>query len=414
KFVRRKGDTLEVAGRAYDLSRYSGIYIFGAGKASAAMARPLEEILGEAITDGTVVVKYGYSLPLKRIRVREAGHPLPDKAGLEATEKIVDMLKKTGEKDLIFMLISGGGSALLCLPPAGISLDEIQETTQILLGCGANIHELNAARKHLSLVKGGRLAKYAYPSTLISLLLSDVIGDKLESIASGPCVPDSSSFSDCLAILDKYRIRKKIPAAVLDFLEKGVRGEAEETLKKGHPAFEKTLNVIIGNNKMALEGAERKASRLGYNTHILPFEIQGEAREAAISHSVLASRILLSNQPVEKPACVISGGETTVTVKGKGKGGRSQEFVLAAAIGIEGLENVVILSAGTDGTDGPTDAAGALADGKTVERARKLGLDARHFLKENDSYHFFKRLGGLIITGPTLTNVMDLQLILVG
>ncbi|MFQ6071073.1 MAG: glycerate kinase, partial [Candidatus Aminicenantales bacterium] len=370
--------------------------------------------LGEMIKGGVISVKKGYSLPLKFIRVREAGHPVPDKTGLECTEQIIRILRKSGEKDLIFMLISGGGSALLPFPAQGISLDDKQKVTRLLLRSGVKIQEMNAIRKHLSGVKGGRLSKLAFPSTLISLVLSDVIGDELEFIASGPTVPDSSTFRDCLDVIERYSIRNRVPSSVLDLLERGLKGEVEETPKKGDPAFERTQNVIIGNNRVAIQGAVKKASELGYNTLFFSAEVQGEAREAAITHSVLAARILFSGKPVERPACVVSGGETTVTVKGKGRGGRNQEFVLAASMGIDGLDNVVILSAGTDGTDGPTEAAGALADGTTIKRAGELGLDARHFLKENDSYNFFKRLGDLIITGPTFTNVMDLQLILVG
>jgi len=286
--------------------------------------------------------------------------------------------------------------------------------TKCLLEVCATIHEINAVRKHISKVKGGQLARLVYPSTLISLILSDVIGDKLDSIASGPTVPDTSIFSDCLHILDKYNIKQKIPAAVLEHLEKGAKGEIEETPKADDPAFKRTQNAIIGSNILAVKAAGEKAQELKYHSLIHSSVVEGEAKEVARVHAALAKKILNTGSPVPRPACVISGGETTVTIRGKGLGGRNQEFALAAAIEIDGLEDVVILSGGTDGTDGPTDAAGALADGETVRRAKAQGLDAEYHLLENDSYHFFKPLGDLLITGPTFTNVMDLQLVIVG
>jgi len=405
---------LSVENQTYDLSDYKGVYVVGAGKASAAMAKPIEEILCDRLRGGAVNVKYGHDVPLKIIDVNEAGHPVPDEAGLKATDQIIQLLQQTGEKDLVICLISGGGSALLPCPVDELTLENKQLVTKCLLEVCATIHEINAVRKHISKVKGGQLARLIYPSTLISLILSDVIGDKLDSIASGPTVPDTSTFSDCLHILDKYDIKQKIPGVVLEHLERGAKGEIKETPKADDPAFEKTQNVIIGSNILAVKAAKKKAQELKYHSLIHSTFIEGEAREAARAHAALAKEILSSGSPVPRPACVISGGETTVTIRGKGLGGRNQEFVLAAAIEIDGLEGVVILSGGTDGTDGPTDAAGALADGETVRRAKAQGLDAEHHLRENDSYHFFKPLGDLIITGPTFTNVMDLQLVLAG
>jgi len=404
---------LSVENQTYDLTNYDGVYVIGAGKASAAMAQPLEDTLGDRIKESAVNVKYEHAVPLKIIRVNEAGHPIPDEAGLKGTKQIIQLLQQTGEKDLVVCLISGGGSALLPFPAEGLTLENKQQVTKLLLEVGATIHEINAVRKHISQVKGGQLARLAYPSTLVSLILSDVIGDKLDSIASGPTAPDSSTFSDCLHILDKYDIGKKIPAAVLEHLERGARGEIEETPKADDPAFKKTQNAIIGSNILAVKAAMQKAQELKYHSLIHSSFVEGEAKEAARVHAALAKEILSSGSPVPRPACVISGGETTVTIRGKGLGGRNQEFVLAAAIDIDGLEDVVILSGGTDGTDGPTDAAGALADGETVRRATELGLDAEYHLQENDSYNFFKPLGDLLITGPTYTNVMDLQLVIV-
>jgi len=411
--VRLQNDTLIVGDRDYDLSSYEDIYVIGAGKASAAMAQPIEELLGQRIKAGFLNVKYRHTLPLNIVQINEAGHPVPDEAGLNGAKQIVELLIQTGEKDLILFLISGGGSALLPYPAEGLALEDIQQLTKYLLEVGATIHEINALRKHVSRVKGGRLAKLALPSALISLILSDVIGDNLDSIASGPTVPDESTFGDCLNILEKYELRDKISPVLLKFLEEGAQGEHEETPKADDPAFEQTQNVIIGSNIMAVEAAKKKAKELGYNSLILSTSIEGETKDVAKVHAAIAKEILSTGNPLKKPACVISGGETTVTIRGQGLGGRNQEFALAAAIEIDGWEGAVILSGGTDGTDGPTDAAGAIADGKTVGRANVLELDAQAYLRENDSYNFFQPLDDLIITGPTFTNVMDLRLVVV-
>lgn len=414
KHVTLKDDRLSVGNQEYNLADYDGVYVIGTGKASAAMAQAVEEILGGRLKEGVVNVKYGHTFPVRRIKVNEAGHPVPDEAGFHGTQDIIQLLEKTGKNDLVLCLISGGGSALLPYPAEGLTLEDKQKVTQCLLEVGACIHEINALRKHLSRVKGGRLAKLAFPSTLISLILSDVIGDDLDTIASGPTVPDESTFADCLKILDKYDMRGKIPNSVVELLEKGAKGEVEETPKPGDPVFQQTQNMIISSNIHAIQAAKRKADELGYNSLILSTFVEGETKEVARVHAAVAKEILKTGNPVPRPACVISGGETTVTIRGKGLGGRNQEFVLAAAIDIDGLENVIVLSVGTDGTDGPTDAAGAVADGSTVSRAREKGMDAEHFLRENDSYHFFKPLEDLIITGPTHTNVMDLRLVMVG
>lgn len=413
KHVTLKDERLTVNDTVYNLTDFENISVIGAGKASAAMAQAVEEILGNRLKGGVVNVKYGHGLPLKKIQVNEAGHPVPDEAGFQGARQIAGLLKKTGEKDLVIFLISGGGSALLPYPAEGLTLDDKQQVTRRLLEVGANIHEINALRKHLSQVKGGRLARLAFPSTLISLILSDVIGDDLDTIASGPTVPDHSTFADCLGIVEKYDLKDKMPAAVVEFLEKGDRREVEETPKSGDPAFERTQNLIIGSNIQAVRAARKMAEELGYNSLILSSFIEGETREVAKVHAAVAREIVKTGSPVPRPACVISGGETTVTIRGKGLGGRNLEFVLAAAIEIDGYHDVVILSGGTDGTDGPTDAAGAIADGSTFSRAKKKGMSAENFLRENDSYHFFKPLGDLIITGPTHTNVMDLRLVMV-
>jgi hydroxypyruvate reductase len=413
RFVRLEGDLLSIADKTYSLTDFENVIVIGFGKASAAMAQTLEAVMGEVIRAGLVNVKDGHSLPLKVVQVREASHPVPNQAGVEGTREIIELLKGTGERDLVLCVISGGGSALLPHPAEGLTLQDKQQVTRLLLECGATIHEINAIRKHLSGVKGGRLARLAYPSTLVSLILSDVIGDDLDSIASGPTVPDRNTFGDCLTILNRYELEEQIPENVRAVLNQGAAGIIAETPKEGDPAFERTQNVIIGSNALAVSAAREKAEELGYTSLVLSTLIEGETKEVAKVHAAVAKEIRLSGNPVPPPACVISGGETTVTIRGKGLGGRNQEFVLASAIEIDGLDGVVMLSAGTDGTDGPTDAAGALADGNTVKEALEKGLDAEQFLRENDSYNYFSQLDRLLITGPTHTNVMDLRLILV-
>jgi hydroxypyruvate reductase len=413
RFVRREGEELVIGGESYDLSRLENIFVVGAGKASAAMGEAIEDLLGAFLTGGIVNVKVGHGTGLRKIRIIEAAHPVPDEAGLQGTREIIQLLSKTSERDLVICLLSGGGSALLPCPSRGITLQDKREVTQLLLDCGANIHEINAIRKHISAIKGGRLAQLAHPSRLVSLILSDVIGDDLDSIASGPTVPDRSTFVDCLSILRKYNLTERVPKAVRNTLEEGVDGKVAETPKPGDPIFRLTRNEIIGSNMLAVRAAARKARELGYKELILSTMIEGETKEVAKVHAAIAKEILQSGNPVKRPACVISGGETTVTIRGEGLGGRNQEFVLAAAIEIAALGAVTVLSGGTDGTDGPTDAAGAVADCETVRKAEEMGMNPMRFLEDNDSYHFFERLGDLVITGPTLTNVMDLRLILV-
>lgn len=408
-----RNHTLRIGDRKYPLSKYPRIWVAGAGKASAAMAVNLEKILGSRISGGLINVKYGHGQRLKRIRIKEAGHPLPDEKGLEGAREMVELLSNLGGEDLVIFLLSGGGSALLPYPCEGISLKEKQATTNLLLGCGATIREINTLRKHLSVLKGGGLARVVYPATLVTLILSDVIGDPLDAIASGPTVPDPTTFEDCVRILTRYELWEKIPPSVAAHIREGVEGKREETLKEGNPAFEKVYNLVVGNNLLALGAAKKAAQGLGYRTLLLSSLVEGETREVAKVHAAIAKEILLSGNPIPPPACILSGGETTVTLSGKGKGGRNQEFVLAAALEIAGWEEIMVLSAGTDGTDGPTEAAGAFADGKTLQRGKTMGLAPWSYLKENDSYTFFHKLGDLLITGPTGTNVMDLRIMLV-
>jgi glycerate 2-kinase len=413
KTVQLQNDHLHVANRSYALSRIRNIFITGCGKAAARMALAIEDLLGDRVTGGIVVVKYGHDLPLDRVKVVEAGHPVPDDAGLDGARQIVELVRAAGENDLVFFLISGGGSALFPGPADGLTLADKQRTTQTLLQSGATIQEVNAVRKHISTLKGGRFAKLVAPAHLVSLILSDVVGDSLEAIASGPTVADSTTYSDCLEIIRRYDLKGKIPNSVLQLLQRGVKGAVDETPKPADAVFQKVQNVVVGSNQTALKAAERHAEVLGYHTRMLSSSIEGESRSIAETHSALVKEIALSDKPVRRPACVISGGETTVTVRGDGLGGRNQEFALAAAIQIDGLDGAVVLSAGTDGTDGPTDAAGGIVDGSTIQRGRSKGFDATAFLTRNDSYHFLKATDDLLITGPTFTNVMDLQVMLV-
>jgi len=414
RHVALKGDGLHVAGHRYGLSGVDGVYVVGMGKASAVMAAALEELLGDRVRGGVVSTKHGHSVPLKTLQVREASHPVPDADGVRAAEEITALLARSGPRDLVFCVISGGGSALLPAPAEGLTLEDKQETTKRLLACGAAIHEINAIRKHLSRTKGGRLARLAEPSTLVSLMLSDVVGDPLDAIASGPTVPDPTTYQDCLRIVERYELEGTIPAPALRLLQAGDRGEIPETPKPGDPAFERTQTVVVGSNALALGTAAEKARELGYHTLVLSSVVEGETRDVARVHAAIAKEILASGNPVSRPACVLSGGETTVTIRGGGRGGRNQEFALAAALDIEGLDGVLLFSGATDGTDGPTAAAGAWADGTTVRRGREAGFDAAAMLRENDSYAFFQAIGDLLVTGPTRTNVMDLRMVMVG
>ncbi len=398
---------VEALTRRRDLDKYNGIFVVGAGKAGGTMAKAAEKVLGKRIAAGCVNVKDGDPAQCKRIELRPCGHPVPDERGFAGAQRILELCNDAGAGDLVVCLISGGASALTPLPAPPVTLAEKQETTKLLLACGATIHELNAVRKHLSLFKGGLLAKAAAPARVVSLILSDVVGDNLDVIGSGPTAPDASTFTSALAVIDKFGLREKLPPAVRERLERG----EEETPKPGDPVFRNVENLIVGSNQKSLEAAARKARELGYRTMILASTIEGETIDVARMHAAIARQIRVSGQPLRPPACIVSGGETTVTIRGKGKGGRNQEFALAAAIEIAGLENTLIFSAGTDGTDGPTDAAGAVADGATVGRSKR---DPVQTLRENDSYPFFADMKDLVITGSTGTNVMDLHLILIG
>ncbi len=408
-----KNNILKINNRPYDLDKFERIMVLGGGKAGASMASALEDILKDKITTGLVIVKYGHAEPLANIRLVEAGHPIPDENGMAGAEALQETAWTADEKTLVIVLISGGGSALMALPAPGLTLADKQETTRVLLGCGACIHEINTIRKHLSRIKGGLLAKAAYPATLAVLVLSDVVGDDLDIIASGPAVADSGSFAQCLDIIKAYKIQKSLPEAVVQYLESGSRGNIPETPKTGDPVFDRVHHTITAGNMDALLSAEKRARDLGYHTLVLSSMIQGETLDTAKVHTAIAREVLATGHPIKPPACILSGGETVVTLRGDGKGGRNQEFVLAAALDIQNLGKVVVLSAGTDGTDGPTDAAGAVCDPDTVKRAAALGLGAKEFLRQNNAYPFFEAISDLVKTGPTLTNVMDIRIMLI-
>jgi hydroxypyruvate reductase len=410
RYLRVDGETLIAGKRRYPLRNYERVFVVGAGKASAAMAKAVERALGRRIEGGLVNVKYGHVAKLRRVELNECGHPVPDDPGIRGARRIFEIASQASADDLIVCVISGGGSALMPLPADGITLDEKQATTKLLLACGASIHEINAVRKHISRIKGGQLARAAAPAQVISLLLSDVIGDDPDVIGSGPTAPDASTFARAGQILEKYGIEDRVPAPVRERIGRGVRGELEDTPKR----LDNVHNLVVGSNLLAVDAAASAAKELGYRTMVLSTFVEGETREVARMHAAILKEIAQHGRPLQRPACVITGGETTVTLRGDGKGGRNQEFVLAAAMDLAGVPGVTVLSGGTDGTDGPTDAAGAVADGESIARAAQLGLNAQDFLARNDAYNFFGPLNDLLMTGPTNTNVMDARILLAG
>ncbi|MEM3153518.1 MAG: glycerate kinase [Candidatus Bathyarchaeia archaeon] len=411
--LKLKGSILHVNECAFDLRKYKNIYVIGGGKASGSMAEALEEVLGDKITSGLVNVPKETKHQTRIIKLHKTSHPIPDESGVEGTRKMLEIAERAIEEDLIICLISGGGSSLMPMPKSEITIADKRQITEELLKCGATINEINTVRKHISEFKGGWLAKKAYPATILNLILSDVLGDPLDFIASGPTVPDSTTFSDAIKVLKKYGLWDKAPKAIKKVLMNGKKGLIPETPKAGDEAFQKVFNVIIGNNRTASLAACETLKSEGLNTLLLTSLLEGEARHIGTVLASLAREILASGNPIKKPAGIVAGGETTVTVLGKGKGGRNQEMALAASLKIRGLEGVAIASLSTDGVDGPTDAAGAISDGKTIARAEVLNLGAEEFLVNNNSYNFFSQLGDLIFTGPTGTNVNDVSVIIV-
>jgi hydroxypyruvate reductase len=409
-----EGDALRVGNEVLELGGSGRIVVVGGGKAGSSMSQALEGVLGERISAGLVNVKYGYgpSERLSRIRIREAGHPVPDREGVEATREMLELVEGLSPQDVVICLISGGGSALMTFPNSGIALEDIQTLTQSLLASGATINEINAVRKHLSQVKGGNLARRANPARVVSLILSDVVGDPLDVIASGPTVPDSATFSEALGVLEKYDLVERSPEPVVRRLREGNEGVHPDTPKEGDPIFQSVHNEIVGSNRLASRAAGARANDLGFNAMVVSTFVEGEAREVGKVAAALAKETAVYDTPLQRPACYVMGGETTVTLRGKGKGGRNQELALAASLALEGWQDVMIVAAATDGTDGPTDATGAIASGSTAVRARRSGLEPWKYLANNDAYYFFERLGELLLSGPTNTNVNDLILIL--
>ena len=408
-----KNSTLKANGCSFDLKRFNNIYVVGGGKASGSMAGALEEILSKYITSGLVNVPHGSKHQTEIIKLHESSHPIPDESGVEGTRCILEIAEQAKEDDLIISLISGGGSSLMPLPRAEISIEDKRQVTEALLKCGATINETNTVRKHISDFKGGWLARKAYPATVLNLILSDVVGDPLDFIASGPTVPDSTTFGDAVKVLRKYDLWDKTPVSVKRVLSDGEKGVIPETPKADNTAFNKVHSVVIGNNRSATSAVCESLKSAGLNPFLLTSVLEGEARQVGVMLASVAREILASENPVPRPAGVVAGGETTVTVTGEGLGGRNQEIALAAAIKLKGLDGVVVASLSTDGVDGPTDAAGAIADGRTLARAAKIGSNPERFLAENDSYDFFLRLNDLIFTGPTGTNVNDVSVVAV-
>jgi len=411
--LNRDGDNLIVDGRTYDLTTYDRILVIGAGKASASMAKTLEETIGDHLHGGIVATKYGHGLKLKKTLVMEAGHPVPDLAGQRASKDILGIVKGLSDKDLIFCLLSGGASAIVPAPRDPVTLEDKQAATRALLECGATINEINAIRKHLSFFKGGHLAQALEPATVVTLIISDVVGDYLDVIGSGPTAPDESTFLDCQAILDKYALCSTIPDEVTRVIADGCAGEAPETLKAGASCFERVQNVIIAGNGMALNGAAAAAKKLGYTPIVVDSSMQGEAREVA--KQLIQRAVKECGNESTTPLCLLSGGETTVTIQGNGLGGRNQEMALAAGIELfnagECRNKIAMACVGTDGTDGPTDAAGGLILPDTITE-RNISIAQAH-LDNNDAYNFLSNVETILKTGPTRTNVMDIAIVLV-
>jgi len=407
-----KDNKLRISQHEFDLNKFKRIYVVGGGKASGKMAETLESILGNQISKGIVNIPYNSgSYRTCRISLQEASHPIPDEAGMKGTKKILELVSQAEKNDLVICLISGGGSSLMPLPRNELTLEDKQQVTDALLKSGATINEFNTVRKHISDFKGGWLAKKAYPATIVNLILSDVIGDPLDFIASGPTVPDSTTFGDAMEVLKRYKIWGNAPQSVKTLLVNGQKGLIEETPKKADKAFKKVHNIVVGNNRSATLATCNSFQSFGMHTLLLTSFLEGEARHVGTILAAIAKEVVASGNPLPKPCGIVVGGETTVTVVGDGKGGRNQEIALSAALKIYGMEGIAIASLSTDGIDGPTEAAGALADGQTISRSKEQELIAKNFLARNDSYNFFSKLNDVIFTGFTGTNVNDVSVI---
>jgi hydroxypyruvate reductase len=412
--LQRQGNLLTVGAQQYDLTQFRRVFVIGAGKAGAPMTQAAEQVLGDRITNGLVVVKTDHGGPTTLVRIAEASHPMPDAAGVAAGQQILALAHEAGPEDLVIALLSGGGSALLVAPAEGLTLADKQGMTNALLACGATINEINCLRKHCSAVKGGQLARAVAPATLITLALSDVIGSPLDVIASGPTVPDASTWADAWAVVEKYDLASTLPPAIVARLRAGLAGALADTPKSGDPAFAKTQNVIVADNRVAADAALAKARELGYHPLLLTTYVEGEAAQVAKVAVALAKEVRASGLPIAAPACLVLGGETTVTLGANpGRGGRNQELALAAALAMRNTPGVTIASLATDGSDGPTDSAGGLADSATVVRGEAAGLSALDYLRRHDAYPFLQATNDLLRTGPTQTNVNDLIFVFV-
>lgn len=409
------GEMLGVGGRAYDLRAFDRVLVVGGGKAGATMTLGVLDVLGTRVRSGAINVKDGHRGELEdpRIAVQEAAHPTPDDRGLVGTRAIARLLETTTTRDLVIVVVSGGASALLELPAEGISIVDLGALTEALLRSGATIDEMNVVRKHVSRVKGGQLAEWAAPATVIALVLVDVVGAALATVASGPTVADPSTFADALAVLDRYELRAQLPTSIIVHLESGAAGNVAETPKPGDVRVDRVANVVVADIAKACEAAHHAATALGYDATLLTTFLEGEAREVATFVSGIAREVMANGRPSRRPAALLLGGETTVTVRGTGRGGRNQELALAAAVALRGCENVVLVSLATDGSDGPTDGAGGVVTGTTFDEGVRHGLDARAHLANNDAYPYLRSVGDLIVIGPTGTNVCDLVLALV-
>ncbi len=406
------GSSIRIGDRDFDTGSQGRIFVIGAGKASAAMAHYVEAILGDRISGGHVVVKYGHACKLRYIEVTEAGHPVPDNNGFRATSEILRIAREAGENDIVICLLSGGGSALLTDIPEGLIPEDIAVLNSVLVRGGVPIGEMNTVRKHLSGIKGGQLSKAVLPARVITLVLSDVPGNSLDVIASGPTAPDNSSYADALRILGEYGLISDITTGVVRHLEEGINGLKPETPGDGDPAFDNTYNFICGTNMTALEAAREEALLLGFNTMILGEELTGDA-VAAADYLVETALRIKNDRDVVKPACILAGGETTLRVTGLGEGGRNQHLALVAANRLRNSPGITLLAGGTDGNDGPTDAAGAVVSSETFSRAISSHIDPEKYIRDFDSTNFFRIAGGHVITGPTMTNVMDMVVIIV-
>ncbi len=414
RFLKLEGSTLHVGERSYDLDGFKRVFVVGAGKAAAPMAAAVEEVLGDRIASGLVVTKTGHGGPTQIVSVEEAEHPRPNEAGVEAGNRILQVAESATQDDLIIALLSGGGSALLVAPAAGLTLEDIQGMTDALLSCGATINEMNCLRKHMSAVKGGQLARAVAPATLITLALSDVIGSPLDVIASGPTVPDQTTWQDAWDIVRRFGIKDQLPQPVLERLQAGLNHELPDTPKADDPVFETSQTIVVADNRMAALQAKEMAESLGYHASLLTTYLEGEASQVAKAVVGLGREIEVFNEPIAAPACLILGGETTVTLgDSAGKGGRNQELALSAGISLQGDDRMVVVSLATDGTDGPTDSAGGIGDGSTVARGKAKGLDAEEYLRGHNAYPYLAEVNDLLLTGPTQTNVNDIVFVFV-